>query len=189
MSERTHGATGPEGAVAHEDDPRLVTDGGAPAELSDEDLREMLRTMLLTRKLEIAWGDAWREERVEGIVPALSTGQESIATGAVAALADGDFQFTTHRGQAPQVASGLDPDRILAELYMRRDGYNEGKSYHVTDAESGVIGMGGIIAQQVPVAGGMALAHQLRGRDRVCLAYFGEGSRRPSTSRRCGTSR
>lgn len=136
----------------------------------------MLRTMLLVRELEVAWGDAWREERVEGIPPSLSTGQEAVATGATAALEPGDFQFTTHRGQAPQVASGLDPGRILAELYMRRDGYNGGKSYHVTDAERGVIGMGGIIAAQVPVAGGKALAQKLRGTDRVSLAYFGEGS-------------
>ena len=154
---------------------RILTDGGEP-ELRDDDLREMMRTMLLIRKLERAWGEAWEEERVDGIVPALSTGQEAIPTGANAALEDGDFQFTTHRGQGPQVARGLDPKRILAELYMRRDGYNKGKSYHVTDADEGMIGMGGIIAAQVPVAGGKALAQKLRGMDRVSLAYFGEGS-------------
>lgn len=167
MSERTQGQSGPAD---------LVADGGKSTELTEDELREMLRAMLLTRKLEIAWGDAWREERVEGIVPALSTGQEAIAAGATAALEDGDYQFTTHRGQAPQVASGLDPDRIMAELYMRETGYNGGKSYHVTDADRGVIGMGGIIAQQVPVAGGSALAQMIQGTDRVSLAYFGEGS-------------
>ena len=49
----------------------------------------------------------------------------------------GDYVFTTHRGQAPQVARGLDPKRIMAELYCRRSGYNKGKSYHVTDIERG----------------------------------------------------
>lgn len=154
----------------------LRTDGGRAESLDDEDLREMLRTMLLTRHLEAAWGEAWEEERVPGIVPALSTGQEAVATGAVAALDDGDYQFTTHRGMAPQVSTGLDPDRILAELYMKRTGHNTGKSYHVTDAEKGLIGMGGIIAAQVPVAAGKALANDLRGSDRVSLAYFGDGA-------------
>ncbi|MFC6942642.1 thiamine pyrophosphate-dependent dehydrogenase E1 component subunit alpha [Salinirubellus sp. GCM10025818] len=86
------------------------------------------------------------------------------------------FRFTSHRGQAPMAVSGLDPGRILAELYIRKDGYNKGKSYHVTDVERGVIGMGGIIGAQVPVAGGKALAQQFRDTEEVSLAYFGEGA-------------
>lgn len=142
---------------------------------TDADLR-LLRTMMLIRALENAWAEAWFNEEVGGLAPSLSTGQEAVSAGACAALADGDFVFTTHRGQAPQVARGLDPARIMAELYMRRDGYNRGKSYHVTDVARGVIGMGGIVPAQVPVAGGMALAQKLRGTDRVSLAFFGDGA-------------
>ncbi len=137
---------------------------------------EMLRKMLLIRKLEKAWGDAYLNGEIEGIPPALSTGQEAVSVGACLALEDGDFVFTTHRGQAPQVARGLDPKRIMAELYCRRTGSNKGKSYHVTDFNRGVIGMGGIVAGQVPVAGGMALAHKLKGNDRVSLCFFGDGA-------------
>ncbi len=137
---------------------------------------EMLRKMLLIRKLETAWGDAYLNGEIEGIPPALSTGQEAVSVGACLALEDGDFVFTTHRGQAPQVARGLDPKRIMAELCCRRTGYNKGKSYHVTDFNRGVIGMGGIVAGQVPVAGGMALAHKMKGNDRVSLCFFGDGA-------------
>ncbi len=137
---------------------------------------DLLRTMLLIRRLEAAWADAYLREEIGGIPPALSTGQEAVAAGACAALAPGDFVFTTHRGQAPQVARGLDPKRIMAELYCRRTGYNKGKSYHVTDVSRGVIGMGGIVAAQAPVAAGMALAQKLRGSDRVSLAFFGDGA-------------
>ncbi len=138
--------------------------------------RRLMRTMLLIRAVEQAWGDAYLNEEIDGLPPALSTGQEAIAAGACAALGDGDFVFTTHRGQAAQVARGLDPKRILAELYCRRSGCNKGKSYHVTDIGRGVIGMGGIVAAQVPVAGGMALAQKMRGTDRVSLAFFGDGA-------------
>lgn len=136
----------------------------------------LLRTMLTIRKLEVAWGDAYLREEIGGIPPSLSTGQEAVSAGACAALEHGDYVFTTHRGQAPQVARGLDPKRIMAELYCRRSGYNKGKSYHVTDVERGVIGMGGIVAAQVPVAGGMALAQKLKRSDRVSLAFFGDGA-------------
>ncbi len=138
--------------------------------------RGLMRTMLLIRAVEKAWGDAYLKEEIGGIPPSLSTGQEAIAAGACAALGDGDFVFTTHRGQAAQVARGLDPKRILAELYCRRSGYNKGKSYHVTDVSRGVLGMGGIVPAQVPVAGGMALAQKMRGADRVSLAFFGDGA-------------
>jgi pyruvate dehydrogenase E1 component alpha subunit len=137
---------------------------------------EMMRKMLTIRHLENAWGDAYLNEEIDGIPPALSTGQEAVSVGACLALEDGDFVFTTHRGQAPQVAMGLDPKKIMAELYCRKAGYNKGKSYHVTDFSRGVIGMGGIVAGQVPVAGGMALAHKMKGNDRVSLCFFGDGA-------------
>ena len=137
---------------------------------------ELMRTMLLIRKLEAAWAEAYFREEIGGIPPALSTGQEAVSAGACAALEPGDYVFTTHRGQAPQLARGLDPKRVMAELYCRRTGYNKGKSYHVTDLSRGVIGMGGIVAGQVPVAGGMALAQKLKGTDRVSLAFFGDGA-------------
>ena len=137
---------------------------------------DLLRTMLLIRRLEAAWAEAYARDEIGGIPPALSTGQEAVSAGACAALEPGDVVFTTHRGQAPQVARGLDPTRIMAELYGRRTGYNKGKSYHVTDVSRGVIGMGGIVAAQVPVAAGMALAQKLRGTDRVSLVFFGDGA-------------
>ena len=136
----------------------------------------LLRTMLLIRRLEAAWAEAYARDEIGGIPPALSTGQEAVSAGACAALEPGDVVFTTHRGQAPQVARGLDPTRIMAELYGRRTGYNKGKSYHVTDVSRGVIGMGGIVAAQVPVAAGMALAQKLRGTGRVSLVFFGDGA-------------
>jgi len=136
----------------------------------------MLRQMLLVRRLEDEWGEAYCREDIGGIPPALSTGQEAVSVGACAALGPGDFVFTTHRGQAPQIALGLDVKRIMAELYCRRTGYNKGKSYHITDFSRGVVGMGGIIGAQVPVAAGMALAQKLKGSDRVSLCFFGDGA-------------
>lgn len=135
----------------------------------------LLRTMLEIRHVEDAWGAAYLTEEIDGIPPSLSTGQEAVSAGACAALEDGDFVFTTHRGQAPQVARGLSAARILAEVYCRRTGYNKGKSYHVTDVDSGVIGMGGIVGAQVPIAGGMALAQKMDGNGRVSVAFYGDG--------------
>lgn len=172
-SEATSSAADP---VRDDDWAGLLSAIDADGDLDPDELRMLMRIMLLIRKVDRAWGDAYLEGEVEGIPPSLSTGQEAVSAGASAGLQPGDFQFTTHRGQAPMVASGLDPGRILADLYMRSDGYNSGKSYHVTDVERGVIGMGGIIGAQVPVAGGKALAQQFRDDGGVSLAYFGDGT-------------
>jgi TPP-dependent pyruvate/acetoin dehydrogenase alpha subunit len=137
---------------------------------------ELLRQMMLVRHFEDAWGRAYTNEEIEGIPPSLGTGQEAVSVGACAALSEGDFVFTTHRGQAPQLARGLDPRRVMADLYCKRTGYNKGKSYHVTDLSRGVIGMGGIIGAQVPVAAGIALANAMKRSDRVSLAFFGDGA-------------
>lgn len=136
----------------------------------------LLCRMLLVRHFEDAWGKAYLDEEIDGIPPALSTGQEAVAVGVCAALLAGDFVFTSHRGQAVQLAMGLDPGRVMADLYCRSTGYNKGKSYHVTDIAAGVIGMGGIVGAQVPVAGGMALAQQMRGTGGVSVVFFGDGA-------------
>jgi len=137
---------------------------------------EMLRGMLLIRHLENKWGEAYQRREIDGIPPSLGTGQEAVSVGACAALKPGDFVFTTHRGIGPQVAMGMDPARIMADLCYKATGYNKGKSYHVTSIEQGVVGMGGIVGGQIPVAVGLALAFKLRGLKQVVVPFFGEGA-------------
>jgi len=103
---------------------------------------EMVRKMMLVRHFENKWGECYMREETGGLPPSIGTGQEAISVGACLALKRGDYVFTTHRGQAPQIAMGLDINRIMADLFCKRTGYNKGKSYHVTDMESGVVGMG-----------------------------------------------
>jgi len=137
---------------------------------------EMLRRMLLIRHVENKWGEAYQRREIDGIPPSLGTGQEAVSVGACMALKPGDFVFTTHRGVGPQVAMGLEPNRIMADLCYKATGYNKGKSYHVTSIEHGVVGMGGIVGGQIPVAVGLALAFKLGGLKQVVMPFFGEGA-------------
>jgi TPP-dependent pyruvate/acetoin dehydrogenase alpha subunit len=137
---------------------------------------EMLRRMLLIRYLEYKWGEAYDNREIDGIPPSLSTGQEAVSVGACMALKPGDYVFTTHRGLGPQIAMGMDPDRILADVCFKATGYNKGKSYHVTSLEHGVVGMGGIVGGQLPVATGLALSFKLKKLKQVAMPFFGEGA-------------
>jgi TPP-dependent pyruvate/acetoin dehydrogenase alpha subunit len=137
---------------------------------------EMLRKMLLIRHLEYKWGEAYENREIDGLPPSLGTGQEAVSVGTCLALKPGDYVFTTHRGVGPQVAMGMDPDRIMADVCYKATGYNKGKSYHVTSTEHGVLGMGGIVGGQIPVATGMALAFKSKGLKNVAVPFFGEGA-------------
>jgi pyruvate dehydrogenase E1 component alpha subunit len=47
---------------------------------------------------------------------------------------------------------------------------------HVTHPASGVMVTTGIVGASLPIANGLALAAQIRGEDRVAIAYFGDGA-------------
>lgn len=83
---------------------------------SDGDARRaLMRTMVLIRALEKAWGDAYLNEEITGIPPSLVHWRGGHRRRSLRRARSGDFVFTTHRGQAAQVARGLDPNDILAE--------------------------------------------------------------------------
>ncbi len=116
-----------------------------------------------------------------GLIPGFihsCVGQEATAAGACAALQSHDVITSTHRGHGHLVAKGGDPKYMMAELAARSDGYCGGKggSLHMTDFDLGILGANGIVAGGIPMAVGAALAFQMRGEDRVALAFFGDGA-------------
>ncbi len=138
---------------------------------------DLYRQMALIREFELR---AINERRA-GLIPGFihsCVGQEATATGACAALRPDDVITSTHRGHGHLVAKGGDPKYMMAELAARSDGYCGGKggSLHMTDFDLGILGANGIVAGGIPMAVGAALAFQMRGEDRVALAFFGDGA-------------
>jgi len=133
--------------------------------------------MLLIRQFELRAIN----ERKSGLIPGFihaCIGQEATAVGACAVLNPDDVITSTHRGHGHLIAKGGDPKYMMAELAARSDGYCGGKggSLHMTDFDLGILGANGIVAGGIPVAVGAALAFQMRGEERVALAFFGDGA-------------
>jgi acetoin:2,6-dichlorophenolindophenol oxidoreductase subunit alpha len=57
----------------------------------------------------------------------VSIGQEAVAAGLCINLRRDDRLTSNHRGHGHALAKGADPNRMMAELYGRRDGYCGGK--------------------------------------------------------------
>lgn len=105
-------------------------------------------------------------------------GQEIIPAAVSVHLSDRDYICTIYRGIHDMLAKGV-PSRLLwAELAGRVTGTCKGKGgpMHVTHPASGVMVTTGIVGSSLPIANGLALAAQIRGEDRVTVAYFGDGA-------------
>ncbi len=145
--------------------------------LSPERLVELYRLLVLIRRFE----ERASELRLAGFIPGFlhpSIGQEAVAVGVCAALGPNDAITSTHRGHGHMLARGADPQRMYAELYGRRDGYNRAKggSLHMIDTELGFLGANGIVGAGIPLATGAALQLKRRGAGAVAVSFFGDGA-------------
>ena len=168
-----------------------VPDGPRFPELPTESLLEAYGRMTLIRVFEEQVSELYRNSEVPGFVH-LSIGQEASAVGACWPLAVTDVITSNHRGHGHCLAKGLAPEPMMAELLARATGTNKGLggSMHIADPDLGIFGANGIVAAGVPIAGGAALAAQLRARGRtgggtggsgeeqtgVVVSFFGDGA-------------
>jgi TPP-dependent pyruvate/acetoin dehydrogenase alpha subunit len=108
----------------------------------------------------------------------LAIGQEAIPVGARLALADGDLVAPTYRGHGWALAWGIPLDEAFAELLGRDAGCNRGRggSKHLGSFARGVVVSNAIVAANLPIACGLALAAKQDGRATVTLAAFGDGA-------------
>src|SRR5690606_29698765 len=109
----------------------------------------------------------------------LYIGQEAVAIGLQSALDnEKDSVITGYRDHGHMLAYGIDPKIIMAELTGRLAGISQGKggSMHMFSTEHKFYGGHGIVGAQVPLGGGLALAHQYRGDGGLCFGYYGDGA-------------
>ncbi len=129
---------------------------------------ELLTSVVIQGKIPTTW--------MSGI------GQEAIVA-AVGQLRRDDYITYTHRGAYYFICRGMDPGRMLAELYGKRTGYCKGKGgRHIADLEHGVFGKSGTVGGHAPIAVGLATAIQIRGGDQVVISSFGDGASNRGTT-------
>lgn len=144
---------------------------------SPDGRREALKRMVTIREFEESVADLFEDGEIPGFVH-LYSGQEAVAVGACAALESDDYITSTHRGHGHCIAKGLEPSRMMAELFGAVDGYCSGKggSMHIADTETGMLGANGIVGAGAPIATGAAFTIQYHDGDSVALSFFGDAS-------------
>ena len=150
--------------------------------VSEEVLRGFFRTMLLVRRFEEKVEERFRGGELPGFLH-VAIGQEATAVGVCAALAREDVIASTHRAHGHAIAKGTPIERIMAELYGKVEGcsHGYGGSMHLYDVEVGNLGANAVVAGGIPAIVGAALAFQMRGEERVAVAFFGDGATNTGT--------
>ena len=75
---------------------------------------------------------------------------------------------------------GVDPKRVMAELYGKATGTSQGLggSMHIFSKEHNFYGGHGIVGGQIPLGAGLAFGDKYFKRDGVTLTFFGDGAAR-----------
>jgi TPP-dependent pyruvate/acetoin dehydrogenase alpha subunit len=145
--------------------------------LSDEQLRELFREMLLIRRFEEKVEERFRAGELPGFLH-VCIGQEAVAAGVCAALAPEDVIGSTHRAHGHTIAKGTHVNEVMAELYGKLEGCSKGYggSMHLYDIERGNLGANAVVGGGLGAIVGAALAFQFRREHRVAVAFFGDGA-------------
>ncbi len=146
--------------------------------LSDADLREMYRFMLLARRVDDRMFALNRQGRAPFVVG--SSGHEAIQVASAMALdREKDWVLPYYRDMGVALAWGLSLLDIFGAVFARGDdSFSGGRQLpnHWSSVEKRVFTQSSCIGTQYPHAVGIAKALQIKGDDAVVAVYGGEGS-------------
>ncbi|MGO3182695.1 MAG: pyruvate dehydrogenase (acetyl-transferring) E1 component subunit alpha [Aequorivita sp.] len=136
--------------------------------------------MLFWRKFEDKLAQVYINQKVRGFLH-LYNGQEAVLAGALHAMdLKKDRMITAYRNHVQPIGMGVDPKKVMAELFGKATGTSQGLggSMHIFSKEHRFYGGHGIVGGQIALGAGLAYADKYFDRDSVTLTYMGDGATR-----------
>ena len=136
--------------------------------------------MYFWRKFEDKLAQVYIKQKVRGFLH-LYNGQEAVLAGALHAMdLTKDKMITAYRNHVQPIGMGVDPRKVMAELYGKATGTSHGLggSMHIFSKEHRFYGGHGIVGGQIPLGAGIAFADKYFNRDAVTLTFMGDGATR-----------
>jgi pyruvate dehydrogenase E1 component alpha subunit len=132
--------------------------------------------MVLGRAFEYAAKEHYMRGDISGFLH-LDIGQEAFSVAAMRAFEKGDV-FATYREHVMAIARGMEPERVMAELFGKVTGVSEGRggSMHLFEPALFFYGGDAIVGGHIPNAVGCAYARKLQGETSGVMAVFGDGA-------------
>ena len=157
--------------------PAVLDSGAAEGPAWRDHGVHLLREMVRIRRFEEKCAELYSAGSIRGFLH-LYIGEEAVAVGAMQALGREDGIVATYREHGHALARGISMNRLMAEMYGKREGCSRGRggSMHVFDAQSRFYGGNAIVGGGLPIAVGLALADRMRRRPCVTACFFGDGA-------------
>ena len=146
--------------------------------ITKQTYRNWYENMLFWRKFEDKLAAVYIQQKVRGFLH-LYNGQEAILAGALHSIEIGkDRMITAYRNHVHPIGMGVDPKRVMAELYGKATGTSMGLggSMHIFSKKHLFHGGHGIVGGQIPLGAGMAFGDKYFKRDNVTLCFLGDGA-------------
>jgi pyruvate dehydrogenase E1 component alpha subunit len=133
--------------------------------------------MLLIRRFEEKTAEMYQRARIGGYCH-LNLGEEATCVGVGAGMQPNDYLFTNYREHGYALARGINPGRVMAELFGREGGVSRGRggSMHLFDVEKRLMGGYAIVGGQLPLATGAGLAISRKGDKDAVVCQMGDAT-------------
>ena len=144
-------------------------------DFSDELLINLYRNLLLPRMIEEKMLVLLRQGKISKWFSGI--GQEAISTGATLALQDDEWMMPLHRNLGVFTCRKMPLHKLFKQWQGSKDGYSKGRerSFHFGSREHYICGMISHLGPQLAIADGVALANKISNRQKVSLAFTGDG--------------
>jgi pyruvate dehydrogenase E1 component alpha subunit len=141
--------------------------------MTEQKERDLYFWLRLIREFEDRVSALDKQGKVQGGVYS-GKGQEAVVVGVCHDLKADDWIFPLHRDLGAFLVKGADPNRLMAQIFGRRDGFSKGKDsfLHGGDFARCIFGATSMLGSTLPVAVGTAYKFKIRQEDRVAIAFF-----------------
>lgn len=149
-------------------------------EFTKETYMQWYTNMIFWRRFEDKCRSMYLKQKIRGFLH-LYNGQEAIPAGLSHVMdMENDKMITAYRCHILPMSMGVDPKRIMAELFGKVDGTSHGMggSMHVFSKEHNFYGGHGIVGGQIALGAGLAFADKYFDRKGVTFCFMGDGATR-----------
>lgn len=144
-------------------------------QLSNDALLDIYRSILLPRLIEEKMLVLLRQGKISKWFSGI--GQEAISVGATLALDSDEWIMPLHRNLGVFTTRKMPLSKLFKQWQGSKEGYSKGRerSFHFGSREHHICGMISHLGPQLSIADGVSLAHQLRGEQKLSMAFSGDG--------------
>lgn len=104
-------------------------------------------------------------------------GQEAISVGVTQALQEDEYILPLHRNLGVWTNRNMPFQKLFSQWQGKLNGYSKGRerSFHFGTNEHHIVGMISHLGAMLGVADGIALAHKLKGEQKISVVFSGDG--------------